>query len=107
MGVPMDIGGAMTIDSIPNEPRRRLWRSRWAAIGAAVAVTFGAGGLFAASAASPESTVVTIEPVRILDTRDPTDIGLPGPFVETRVAQRQGRNVDHPWILHVGLRQVR
>ena len=77
----------MTIDSIPNEPRRRLWRSRWAAIGAAVAVTFGAGGLFAASAASPESTVVTIEPVRILDTRDPTDIGLPGPFVSP-VAQK-------------------
>jgi hypothetical protein len=71
----------MTTDSIPNEPRRRLWRSRWAAIGAAIAVTFGGGGLFAAIAASPESTVVTIEPVRILDTRDTVDVGLPGPFV--------------------------
>lgn len=59
--------------------RSRLWRSRWAAIGAAVAVTFGAGGLFAASAASPESSTVAIEPVRILDTR--TDVGLAGPFV--------------------------
>lgn len=61
--------------------RRGLWRSRWAAVGAAVAVTFGAGGLFAASAASPESSTVAIEPVRILDTRDPVNVGLAGPFV--------------------------
>jgi hypothetical protein len=61
--------------------RRHLWRSRWAALGAAVAVTFGAGGLFAVSAASPESSVVTLEPVRILDTRDPVNVGLAGPFV--------------------------
>lgn len=58
----------------------RLWRSRWAAIGAAVAVTLGAGGLVAVNAApSAPSSVVTIDPVRILDTR--TDVGLPGPFV--------------------------
>lgn len=62
-----------------NDVRPRLWRSRWAAIGAAVAVTFGGGGLFAVSAASPESSTVAIEPVRILDTR--TDVGLTGPFV--------------------------
>ena len=30
-----------------SDDRRRLWRSRWAALGAAVAVTFGGGGLFA------------------------------------------------------------
>ena len=42
--------------------------------------TFGAGGLFAVSAASPESSVVTLEPVRILDTRDPVNVGLAGPF---------------------------
>jgi hypothetical protein len=60
--------------------RRGLWRSRWAAIGAAVAVTLGGGGLFVANAASSEpSSVVTIAPIRILDTR--TDVGLPGPFV--------------------------
>ena len=60
--------------------RRVLWRSRWAAIGAAVAVTFGGGGLFVANAASsPASSIVTVSPERILDTR--TDIGLPGPFV--------------------------
>lgn len=68
-----------SLSSIDGRPR--LWRSRWAAIGAAVAVTFGAGGLFAASAASPESSVVALEPVRILDTRDPVNIGLVGPFV--------------------------
>jgi hypothetical protein len=63
-----------------SDGRRRLWRSRWAALGAAVAVTFGGGGLFAVSAASPESSVVTLEPVRILDTRDPVNVGLDGPF---------------------------
>jgi hypothetical protein len=73
-------GDAMRTNTIPNEPRRRLWRSRWAAIGAAVVVTFGGGGLFVANAASSlPSSVVTIDPVRILDTR--TDVGLPGPFV--------------------------
>jgi hypothetical protein len=61
--------------------RGRLWRSRWAALGAAVAVTLGGGGMFAVSAASPESSVVTLEPVRILDTRDPVNVGLAGPFV--------------------------
>jgi hypothetical protein len=81
-GVSMGIGGDTTTTTIPDEPRRRLWRSRWAAIGAAIAVTFGGGGLFVANAASsPPSSVVTIDPVRILDTRDPVNIGLPGPFV--------------------------
>jgi hypothetical protein len=42
----------------------------------------GGGGLLVANAASsPASSVVTIDPVRILDTRDPVNIGLPGPFV--------------------------
>lgn len=59
-----------------------LWRSRWAAFGAAVAVTLGAGGLVAVNAASSaESTTVMIDPVRILDTRDPVNVGLAGPFV--------------------------
>ena len=62
------------------ESRPRLWRSRWAAIGAAVAVTLGAGGLVAVNAAPSEpSAVVTIDPSRILDTR--TNKGLSGPFV--------------------------
>jgi hypothetical protein len=53
-------------------------RSRWAAVGAAVAITLGAGGLFTASAASPPSALIAISPVRVLDTR--TDLGLIGPF---------------------------
>ena len=63
-----------------SDGRRALSRSRWAAIGAAIAVTLGGGGIFVANAASSvPSTVVTVDPVRILDTR--TDVGLPGPFV--------------------------
>lgn len=64
-------------------PNGRLWRSRWAAIGAAVAVSLGAGGFvgFVNAAASVPSDVVAITPVRVLDTRDSVDVGLAGPFV--------------------------
>jgi hypothetical protein len=58
-------------------------RSRWAAIGAAVAVTLGAGagiGLVSASG-SPPSSFVSITPERVLDTRDGVGIGLSGAFV--------------------------
>jgi hypothetical protein len=63
--------------------RSGVWRSRWAAIGAAVAVSLGAGGIFVAQAApgASESTVVSVAPERILDTRDPVNVGLTGPFV--------------------------
>lgn len=64
----------------------RAWRSRWAAIGAAVAVTLGAGGMVAVNAApSAPSSFVSIDPTRVLDTR--TDVGLPVPFV-SGVAQK-------------------
>lgn len=57
----------------------RLWRSRWAAIGAAVSVTLGAGGLAIVDAtSSAPSSFVSISPMRILDTR--SDLGLAGPF---------------------------
>jgi hypothetical protein len=49
----------------------KLGRSRWAAIGAAVAVTLGAGGLYTARADSSPSAFVAISPVRVLDTRLP------------------------------------
>lgn len=64
-------------------PNGHLWRSRWAAIGAAVAVTIGAGGFVGLvnAAASAPSDVVAITPVRVLDTRDGVDVGLAGPFV--------------------------
>jgi len=48
-------------------------RSRWAAIGAAVAVTLGA-----VDAASVESSFTAIEPTRVLDTR--INAGLTGAF---------------------------
>ena len=71
------------------EARSSLWRSRWAAIGAAVAVSVGAGGMFVAQAApgTAESTIVSVTPERILDTRNGNDIGLAGPFVSA-VAQK-------------------
>jgi len=64
--------------------RSRL-RTRWAAIGAAVAVTVGAGGLGLVGAASSPSSLVTIDPVRVLDTRIP--VGLDGPL-RTGVSRR-------------------
>ncbi|MGD9794283.1 MAG: hypothetical protein AB7V43_12460 [Acidimicrobiia bacterium] len=56
------------------ESRPSLWRSRWAAVGAAVAVTLGAGGLVFADAApssGPGSTgsYHAVTPQRILNTR--------------------------------------
>ena len=51
-----------------------LIRSRWAAIGAAVAVTLGGGGLIGVSAASGDaSSLKTVTPTRILDTRQGAD----------------------------------
>ena len=60
--------------------RSRVWRARWAAIGAAVAVTLGAGGLSLADAAGAgdASALVPVDPVRVLDTR--RDLGLVGTF---------------------------
>ena len=52
-------------------------RVRWAAIGAAVAVALGAGGLAIANAANPAPNPVvnTIAPCRIMDTRAATRVG--------------------------------
>lgn len=52
--------------------RRGLMRSRWAAIGAAVAVTLGSGGVWAANALTainPPAGFEPLSPARILDTR--------------------------------------
>jgi hypothetical protein len=44
-------------------------------------VTFGAGGLAAVNAAGGvDSTTVLTDPVRVLDSRDPVNVGLAGPF---------------------------
>ncbi|MAT07338.1 MAG: hypothetical protein CL424_20110 [Acidimicrobiaceae bacterium] len=59
-----------------------LNRSRWAAVGAAVAVTLGAGGIGLVRAATPESDPSVFVPItncRIFDTRSNHDIG---PFNE-------------------------
>lgn len=59
--------------------RRHGWRSRWAAIGAAVAVTLGAGAVIqrvtASSSAAP-SSFVAVTPFRVFDTRpSPYNVG--------------------------------
>jgi predicted regulator of Ras-like GTPase activity (Roadblock/LC7/MglB family) len=79
--------------------QRRNARSRWAAIGASIAVTFGAGGLFSASASTSSgerAVFVPIPPCRLLDTRPaPDNVGprstplAPG---ETFVAATRGTN---------------
>lgn len=51
----------------------KAMRSQWAAIGAAVAITFGAGGLGVANAvvdSGTRSVFVPINPCRVMDTRD-------------------------------------
>ena len=77
------MNGSTTTAPADTAARRGLWRSRWAAIGAAVAVSLGASGLYVAQATPgpDESTVVNVTPERILDTRDPNNVGLDGPFV--------------------------
>ena len=67
--------------------KRTGWRSRWAAIGAAVAVTLGGGTVLHYAAAAPgdvvQTSFVPISPARILDTRPaPENVGgIAGPLV--------------------------
>ncbi|MCU1366445.1 MAG: hypothetical protein JWN39_2084 [Ilumatobacteraceae bacterium] len=74
-----------------------LGRARWAAIGAAVAVTVGAGGLVIAHATNtPGSTgFVPITPCRLIDTRAESTVGarnVPLGGGETFTAQVTGTN---------------
>jgi hypothetical protein len=62
-----------------------LLRTRWAAIGAAVAVTLGAGGLAGVRAETPGAVFVPITPERVVDSR--SSVGLNGPLVGGRSAQ--------------------
>ena len=54
-----------------------LVRSRWAAIGAAIAVTLGGGGLIGVSASNGagQSTYTPVTPIRIMDTRSDGKVG--------------------------------
>ena len=61
-----------------NDRHGHRMRSRWAAIGAALAVTVGGGGLMGVQAASDDargSVFTTIDPVRMLDTRGRAKVG--------------------------------
>ena len=65
---------------------KSLIRSRWAAIGAAVAVTLGGGGLIGVSAASGDaSSLKTLTPTRIMDTRQGSDGKVSGETVALQV----------------------
>ena len=65
---------------------KSLIRSRWAAIGAAVAVTLGGGGLIGVSAASGDaSSLKTTTPTRIMDTRQGSDGKVSGETVALQV----------------------
>ncbi len=59
--------------------RDKMWRSRWAAIGAALAVGIGGGGVvhsaMAAGGPSSPSSFVAITPCRLFDTRAGAAIG--------------------------------
>lgn len=64
-------------------------RTRWAAIGAAVAVTLGAGGIGIVRATSPAGAVayVPITPCRLIDTRSSSTVGTRvGPLGPTEAA---------------------
>jgi len=75
-----------------------MLRTRWAAVGAAVAITLGAGGLGISYATSPTGAVafVPITPCRVLDTRPaPDNIGnrsTPIGAGETHVVAAHGNN---------------
>jgi hypothetical protein len=74
-------------------------RTRWAAIGAAVAVSVGGGAVFVANAATESSIFRAIEPCRLLDTRDSEQkgvwegrIGPTSPLTGTSPANQLSRN---------------
>ena len=56
-----------------------LWRSRWAAIGAVLAITLGAGGIgFIGASNGAQPVSVSISPCRLFDTRAATQVGIRG-----------------------------
>src|SRR5512141_2062376 len=78
-----------TVQQLVRDRRRSGWRSRWAAVGAAIAVTLGGGTALHFALAAPgdvvASSFVPISPTRILDTRPGTQNvgGFVGPLSAT------------------------
>jgi hypothetical protein len=69
-----------TVATLAAARRRTGWRSRWAAVGAAVAISVGGGTALHYAVAAPGDTVqnsfVPVSPTRILDTRPaPENVG--------------------------------
>jgi hypothetical protein len=75
--------------------RDKLWRSRWGAIGAAVAVGVGERGVVryavAAGGASSPSSFVAITPCRLFDTRAGAGIGPRSTALNPLRSVRSGR----------------
>ena len=79
--------------------KANLWRSRWSAAGAALAVTLGGGGTFSASAApsSTASAFVALAPQRILDTRSSASVVrtlVPGQTITVSLADELPADAD-------------
>ncbi len=71
-------------------------RTRWAAIGAAVAVTLGAGALAtvdAARSSGERTSYFPITPCRLADTRPDFQVGLRRVALSDRAARLEGRGL--------------
>ena len=70
-----------------------LLRTRWSAVGAAVAVTLGAGGIGLVSATFPSdaTTFVPITPCRLFDTRPEFQVGDRGTPLEQATSTPSSR----------------
>ena len=92
--------------TISTKPHGRATaRARWAAIGAAVAVTFGGGGLGLAHASissGAKPVFVAVAPCRVLDTRPDTHVGPrtsplgPGEIVTQQITGTNGNCTGIP-----------
>jgi len=71
-GVPPILELESALAELQGNPRRRRWRTRWAALGVAIATSIGGDGAVHFASAAPgdvvENSFVPVTPVRILDT---------------------------------------
>ena len=69
----------------------------WFTAGLVLALGFVWGTLAWRAQAAPgasESTIVSVTPTRVLDTRDPRNIGLAGPFASARISEAAVDGLD-------------